>query len=90
MLQHIIVTAVALGALFAIGRRVLGYARPTQGQPACPSCPSAKSACATPAGHNRQTPRAVNVATFYDRRSIELIHHADTVEPDGLASSRTH
>ena len=48
--QDIIVTAVALGAVGLIGRRLVGAVRPQKSaQSACPHCASGAAACAKPA-----------------------------------------
>jgi hypothetical protein len=70
-LQHVVVTAAALGAGYAIVRRVLGYARPLRGQPACPSCATGKTACAKPSDGTGGRLETVHAAVLYDRRAIE-------------------
>ena len=42
MLQHVVVTIVALGAAGVVIRRVTGVVRPPTGDSKCSSCPSAK------------------------------------------------
>lgn len=46
MLQHGVVTLVALGALAVIARRVLGFVQVRDTRSGCPNCPSSKGACA--------------------------------------------
>jgi hypothetical protein len=46
LLQDAIVTAVALGALAFLVRRVFGLVRAGRTEPRCASCPSATNACA--------------------------------------------
>ena len=41
LLQHIVVTILALGATTVIVRRVAGVVRTSDAQPKCDSCPSA-------------------------------------------------
>lgn len=43
LLQHVIVTIVALGAAGVIVRRVFGVVQPAGGNPQCASCPSARA-----------------------------------------------
>lgn len=48
LLQDGLVTAIALGAMAILFRRVVGFARPPAGaSPACANCPSAARACNT-------------------------------------------
>ena len=63
MLQHAIVTLVALGALAVIARRVLGFVGVRESKSGCSNCASSKSACATPttAATRPTTHRAVLV-----------------------------
>ena len=53
MLQHVIVTIVALGAVGVIVRRVAGVVQPGSGKAPCASCPSAR-AQGLPDGGRRQ------------------------------------
>jgi hypothetical protein len=48
LIQHIVVTIVALGAATVIVRRVTGVVRTPAGQPKCSSCPSAGSSARRP------------------------------------------
>jgi hypothetical protein len=69
--QHVVVTAAAIGAAYAIVRRVVGYARPLKAQPACPSCATGERTCAQ-ASEGRSRPlQTVHAAVLYDRRAIE-------------------
>jgi hypothetical protein len=43
LLQHAVVTIVAIGAAILIARRVAGVVRTPGTQPKCSSCPSAKA-----------------------------------------------
>jgi hypothetical protein len=71
-LQHVIVGLAALGAAYAVVRRVVGYARPIKGrQPACPSCVAGEGACAKPSDGAGRPLQTVHAAMLYDRRAIE-------------------
>jgi hypothetical protein len=49
MLQDVLVTLVAVGALAVVGRRVLGFVgSKKKGQPACAACPSNAATKAAP------------------------------------------
>jgi hypothetical protein len=69
--QHVIVTAAALGAAYAIVRRLLGYARPVKARSACPSCATGEGSCARPSGSAGGRGHTAHTAVLYDRHTFE-------------------
>lgn len=63
LIQHIIVTIVAIGAVTVIVRRVAGVVRTPAGQSKCSSCPSAAAH-----GHRQQESSTLTLVRPADRR----------------------
>jgi hypothetical protein len=63
LIQHVIVTIVAIGALTVIVRRVAGVVRTPTGQSKCSSCPSAAAH-----GHRKQESSTLTLVRHSDRR----------------------
>lgn len=61
LIQNLVVTLVALGAVAFIVRRVTGLGRRGTSETACPSCTTGAGACATPA---KTTPPDVHPLTL--------------------------
>lgn len=71
VLQDVIVTAMALGAVGLVVRRVVGVFNPPPSAPACTSCSSCPAPRVTPRDDAKATPIAVvnRAAGTGDRRS---------------------
>lgn len=74
ILQHAVVTLVALGASAALVRRVFGFAGPRAGRTGCAGCPSAQGVCGA-------TTQATSAATVQ--------HPAVLIRPSAHERSRT-
>jgi hypothetical protein len=58
LLQHAVVTAVALGAAWVLVRRVFGVFAPEAKAPGCASCAAGQAACGHAAAPSRVEPAA--------------------------------
>ena len=86
IVQHAVVTLVALAASAALCRRVFGSMRPSTRQTGCAGCPSAQGVCAattqTTSGSTVQAQAVlIRTAGHVRSRASRMAKRADSVEP---------